>query len=134
MVKNQPLFRLVGTVHPVGILKLLNIQLEDDHGIDIADAVVPGERQNGKGFLRLPLEQQQFNTGSTSWEMLRFSASCRSGTILSLSIFFLLVGSSSVVLVIIARFVHPVTSFLCKIEKDRNQYEFRSCTADKSMV
>ena len=62
-VKNQSLFRLVGTVHPVGILKLLDIQLEHNHGIYVANAVVPGKGQHRKGVRRSPVKQQQLNRG-----------------------------------------------------------------------
>ena len=62
-VEDLPLLRLVGTVHPVGVLKGLNVQLEDDHGVDVADAVVLGEGQHGVGLLGVPLKQQQLDGG-----------------------------------------------------------------------
>ena len=62
-VKDFALFRLIGSVYPVGVLKILNVQLEDDHGVDVADAVVLGEGQHGEGRLLLPVKQQQLNGG-----------------------------------------------------------------------
>ncbi len=63
VVKDQPPLRLIGAVHPVGVFKLLDVQLEDDHGVHVADAVVLGEGEDGVGLLGLPLEQQQLNAG-----------------------------------------------------------------------
>ena len=60
-VKDEPLLRLIGAVHPVGVLKFLNVQLEHDHGVHIADPVALGEREHRKGLLGPPLEEQQFN-------------------------------------------------------------------------
>ena len=57
LVEKLPLFRLIGAVHPVGVLELLNIQLEDDHGVHVADAVMLGEGQHGKRLVGLPVEQ-----------------------------------------------------------------------------
>ncbi len=60
-VKNQALFRLVGAVNPVGVLKFLDVQLEHNHGVHIADAVVLGEGEDGEGLVLRPVEQQQLH-------------------------------------------------------------------------
>ena len=61
LVEDLSLFRLIGAVHPVGVLEFLDIQLKDDHGIHIADPVPLGEGQHGEGFDGLPVEQQQLD-------------------------------------------------------------------------
>ena len=63
LVKNHPLPGVVGAVHPVGVLKLLNVQLEHDHGVDVSNAVVLGEGEDGKGLVLRPVEQQQLDGG-----------------------------------------------------------------------
>ena len=60
-VENQPPFRLIGTVHPVGVLKLLDVQLKHDHGVHIADAVALGKGQRREGLRLPPAKQQQLN-------------------------------------------------------------------------
>ena len=60
-VENQPPFRLIGTVHPVGVLELLDIQFEHDHGVHIADAVALGKGQRREGLRLSPAKQQQLN-------------------------------------------------------------------------
>ena len=38
-IENQPVFRFIGSVHPVGIFKFFDIKLEYDHRKDISDPV-----------------------------------------------------------------------------------------------
>ena len=58
-VEKQALGGVVGALHPVGVLKLVDVQLEDDHRVDIADPVVFGEGNHGVGLVRLPVEEEQ---------------------------------------------------------------------------
>ena len=60
-VEDQPTLGIVRAVYPVGVLKLLNVQLEHDHGVDIADAVVGGEGEDGKGLVLFPVEEEQLD-------------------------------------------------------------------------
>ena len=61
LVKYKPLFRFIGAVHPVRILKFTDIQLEYNHGIHIADAVMLWKGKDRVGLLLRPPEQEQFN-------------------------------------------------------------------------
>ena len=45
-VEDEALVRLVGPADPVGVLEFLDVQLEDNHGVHVADAVVPGKGQH----------------------------------------------------------------------------------------
>ena len=62
-VEDKAPFRLIGPIHPVGVLKLLDVQLEHDHGVHISDAVVVGEGEDGEGLVLLPVEEQQLHPG-----------------------------------------------------------------------
>ena len=68
----QQVFRLIennapggvsGTVYPEGILELLDVQLEHDHGVHISDAVTLREGENGVRLRLLPPEEQKLNGG-----------------------------------------------------------------------
>ena len=61
----KPVLRVPGTVRPVGVLKFLDIQIEDHHGIDIADPVAVRERQDSVGFPFGPVEEQQLHAGGS---------------------------------------------------------------------
>ena len=61
----KPFFWIPGTVRPVGVLKFLDIQIEDHHGIDIADPVAVRERQDSVGFPFGPVEEQQLHAGGS---------------------------------------------------------------------
>ena len=58
-VKQKPFCRVIGPVHPVGILKLLYIQPEHDHGIYVADPVVFRKRQHRIGFRLFPVIKKE---------------------------------------------------------------------------
>ena len=55
-VKDQPLFRLPRSSHPISVLKLPNVQLEYDHGVDIADSVMLRKWQHGIRLILGPPE------------------------------------------------------------------------------
>ncbi len=65
LIKNQPLFRLVGPVHPVSVFKFFNIQFKNNHGIHIADAVMLRKRKHGKRLILFPVEQKKLNGGGS---------------------------------------------------------------------
>ena len=43
-VINKTLFRSIWTIHPVSVLKIINIQSKNDHGIDTTDPVMLRKR------------------------------------------------------------------------------------------
>ena len=61
LVKDLACLRLIGAIHPVGVLKLLDVQLEDDHGVHVADPAALGEGEDREGLRLLPVEQQQLD-------------------------------------------------------------------------
>ena len=61
LVKDKPPLRLIGAVHPVSVLKLLNVQLEHNHGVHITNSVVLREGEHREGLRLLSVEQQQLN-------------------------------------------------------------------------
>ena len=63
-VKQMAVFRIVGAVYPVCIFKILDVQSEHDHGIDVTDLIGLRKRQNRIGFLRPPAKQKQFTRRS----------------------------------------------------------------------
>ncbi len=63
LVEDQAFLRVPGAVHPEGVLELLDVQLEDDHGIHVPDAVPLWEGENGVGLGFPPVEEQKFNGG-----------------------------------------------------------------------
>ena len=60
LVEAEPFFFIIGTVQPVGVLELLHVQTEHDHGVDEADLIVIRKFQGGERFLRFPVEEEQF--------------------------------------------------------------------------
>ena len=60
-VKCKSLLRVVRTVDAVGVFKLFNIKIEDDHCVDVADAVGFRKFECCKWHIRLPSEQQQLH-------------------------------------------------------------------------
>ena len=62
-VKEKPLFRLPGAVHPVSIFEFFDVKTEDDHGIDVPDLIFLRERNHGVGLLLIAVKQKQL-TGS----------------------------------------------------------------------
>ena len=65
LVENQALLHVPGAVHPEGVLELLNVQLEYNHGVHVSDAVAVREGQDGVGLLLPPLEEQQLDGGGS---------------------------------------------------------------------
>ena len=63
LVKEQTPVRVVGAVHPVGVLDLIDVQVKDDHGEGVADAEVLREGENGKGLLLGAAEETQLTVG-----------------------------------------------------------------------
>ena len=53
----------MGSVHPVSVLELPDVQAKHDHGIHVADLVLLRERQHGVGLPALTLKQQQLAAG-----------------------------------------------------------------------
>ena len=62
-VEEQTPVRVVGAVHPIGVLDLIDVQVKDDHGEGVADAEVLREGENGKGFLLGAAEETQLTVG-----------------------------------------------------------------------
>ena len=65
LVKQQPARRVIRPVHPVGVLKLRDIQPEHNHRPGVADAETVGKRQHGIGLLLGAVEQAQLAAGRT---------------------------------------------------------------------
>lgn len=61
-IEQHPLIRRVRTVNSVGIFKCLDVQIKDDHGVDIADLVGLGKWKDGERLL-FPSAEQQKLTG-----------------------------------------------------------------------
>ena len=59
LIKNKPARGIVRAVQPIGILKLLDVQTKDNHGIDKTDPVSIRKRQDSKRLLCLPVEEKQ---------------------------------------------------------------------------
>jgi len=64
-VEQQPLFRIIGTVNPVGIFKILYLQTKNHHGIYVTDFIFLRKRQNSVGFFLSFPEQQKLTGGSS---------------------------------------------------------------------
>ena len=45
-VKQKSLTRIIRTIQPIRILKLLHVQSEDDHGVDVPDFVIFRKRKH----------------------------------------------------------------------------------------
>ena len=58
-IKAQAAGRVIRPVHPIGVLKLFNIQAKDNHGKGVADAKAVGKGEHGKGLLLPSAEQAQ---------------------------------------------------------------------------
>ena len=54
-IKKQPLLGIIGTVHAVSILKIIDIKPEDNHGIHLPDLVIFRERDHRIGLILLAL-------------------------------------------------------------------------------
>ena len=63
LVEEQAPVRVVRTVHPVGVLDLVDVQVKDDHGEGVADTEVIGKGQDGKGLLLGAAEEAQLAVG-----------------------------------------------------------------------
>ena len=62
-VKEQAPVRVVGTVHPIGIFDLVDVQVKDDHREGVADTKVFREGQDGEGLLLGAAEEAQLAVG-----------------------------------------------------------------------
>ena len=59
LVEEQAAGRVVRPVHPVGVLRVLDVQPEDDHGEGVADAAVLREGEDGIGLRLAPAEEAE---------------------------------------------------------------------------
>ena len=55
LIEKQALLRIPGAVQPVGVLELLDIQAEDNHGIDLANPVMSWKFQDRVGLFLFPV-------------------------------------------------------------------------------
>ena len=60
LVEQKPFLRIIWPIHPVGILKVMYIQSEYDHGIYFPDLIILRKLQHGIGLRLHTLEQKQF--------------------------------------------------------------------------
>ena len=64
-IKDQPLFRIIGTVYPVGIFEFFYVQFEYNHGVNLPDPVMRRKWQHCKWFTLFSVEQEKFNGSCT---------------------------------------------------------------------
>ena len=58
-VKQQPGTRIARAVDPIGVLKLLDVQIENNHGVYIADLIRLRKRKRGVRCFFAAVEQEQ---------------------------------------------------------------------------
>ena len=63
LVEDQASLGFVRPVEAEGILKILDIEAEDEHGVDVADPVFLGKRYDRVGFGLLAVEEKQLAGG-----------------------------------------------------------------------
>ncbi len=58
-IEQEPVLRLIGPVYLVGILEILDIQPEDDHGVHVPDFIGLRKGKPGIGGGSVPVEEEQ---------------------------------------------------------------------------
>jgi len=62
-IKQKAAAGVISAIDTEGIFEFLNIEAKDDHGVDIADAVIIRIRNNSKGLALLAVKKDQGNGG-----------------------------------------------------------------------